>query len=148
MSNKRKKAKLDTRRVRRREKEADARHAALAAQGRLANGVVLPAGAVAADLHKQVAHNSYSPKLYYVDEPFACIDCGKKEIWTAERQKWYYEVAKGSIHGRPARCRDCRRERREFLDHRRRRSQSKPFDAAIIARGAAREAERKARQIR
>jgi len=31
-----------------------------------------------------------------------------KEVWTAEQQKWYYEEAKGSIHAKAVRCRNCR----------------------------------------
>lgn len=54
-----------------------------------------PAGAVAADCSKQAQNNSaLLPPTYYVDKPFQCIDCGKEEVWTAEQQKWFYEVAK------------------------------------------------------
>jgi hypothetical protein len=148
MSNRRKRTQLLLKHAQRRKQEETARREELKAAGRLANGVVLPEGAVAADLDKQAANNSYSPKLYYVDEPFVCVDCGKEEVWTAERQKWFYEVAKGSIHARAVRCRDCRREHREFLEHRRRRSQSLPFDLAIIARGGSRAADRQSRRIR
>jgi hypothetical protein len=114
----------------------------------VANGVVIPRGAIAADLQKQAPYNSYGPKLFYVDEPFTCIDCDRQDVWTAAKQQKYYEVAKGSIYGRAIRCRDCRREHREFIEHRRRRSQSKPFDPAIVAQGVAREAERKAKRAR
>jgi hypothetical protein len=148
MSNRRKRAELLAKRANRREKDEAARREKLKATGRIANGVVLPEGAIAADLDKQAANNSYSPKWYYVDEPFTCVDCGKEEIWTAQRQKWFYEVAKGSIYARAVRCRDCRREHREFLEHRRRRSQSLPFELAIIARGVSRAADRQARRIR
>ncbi len=148
MSNKRKRAELDRRRAAKREVVAAGQRAAAIAAGRVANGIVLPDGAVAADLTKQRPNNSYSPKLFYTGEPFCCIDCGKDEIWTAERQKWFYEVAQGSIYARAVRCRTCRREHREFLEHRRRRSQGKAFDLAVIARGVSRAADRRARQIR
>jgi len=70
-------------------------------------------GAIAADLSQQVPNNSYAAKpLSYVDQPFACKDCGKEEVWTAAQQKWYYEVAKGSLYGRAVRCRACRKRRR------------------------------------
>lgn len=49
---------------------------------------------------------------YYRDEEFACKDCGKKEIWTAKRQKWWYEVAKGMIFTKAVLCKNCRRKRR------------------------------------
>lgn len=71
-------------------------------------------GRTPADLSQQAPHNSYGAvPLYYEDTPFTCVDCGKEEVWTAEQQKWWYEVAKGSIYSRAARCRECRRARRE-----------------------------------
>src|SRR5689334_5847440 len=44
---------------------------------------------------------------YYVDKPFQCRDCGKEEIWRAQDQKWYYEVAKGHIDATAVRCAAC-----------------------------------------
>jgi hypothetical protein len=71
----------------------------------------IPAGAVPADISQQVPNNSYSaPPSHYVDQEFVCVDCGRKEIWTALQQKWYYEVAKGSLYARAVRCRECRRK--------------------------------------
>ena len=70
----------------------------------------LPEDAVIADLSQQVPNNSYgAPVLFYVDKPFTCIDCGKNEIWTAQQQQWYYEVAKGSLYATAVRCRSCRK---------------------------------------
>lgn len=70
----------------------------------------MPEGAVMADTSKQVANNSDSaPVLHYVDKPFKCIDCDKEQVWTASQQKWYYEVAKGSLYATAIRCRACRR---------------------------------------
>jgi hypothetical protein len=84
----------------------------LALEGRLAHGVEIPPGAVAADLSKQVPNNSYSPRpLFYRDIEFTCTDCGRKRTWTARQQKWYYEVAKGSLYSTAARCSECRRKR-------------------------------------
>jgi len=74
----------------------------------------LPDDAVLADPTQQVPNNSYSPPPeYYVDQEFVCVDCGRKEIWTATQQKWYYEVAKGSLYAGAVRCRACRRKHRE-----------------------------------
>ena len=63
-------------------------------EGRLAHGMVIPEGVIAADLSAQAKNNSYGPPLYYLDQPFTCVDCGAEEVWTAEQQKWYFEVAK------------------------------------------------------
>jgi hypothetical protein len=58
-------------------------------------------------------HNSYSPPNgFYKDIPFTCQDCGSLEVWTATQQKWWYEVAKGSIYSFAVRCRPCRQARR------------------------------------
>lgn len=107
MSHKRKKRKFEAKRQERRSKH-------LAECDRLVNGVKVPFGAVAADKSQQVPNNSYSPPPdYYVDIEFTCKDCGRKEIWTAENQKWYYEVAKGSLYATAVRCRDCRLRHRD-----------------------------------
>ncbi len=50
---------------------------------------------------------------YYEDRPFTCRDCGKKEIWRATQQKWWYETAKGEWETTAVRCRSCRRKERE-----------------------------------
>ena len=45
---------------------------------------------------------------FYADRPFVCEKCGEPQVWTAEQQKWWYEVAKGSIYSIAKRCRACR----------------------------------------
>jgi hypothetical protein len=47
---------------------------------------------------------------YYIDQPFTCRKCGKREIWKARDQKWYYEEAKGHIDAKAVECHDCRLE--------------------------------------
>src|SRR5262245_11581197 len=70
-----------------------------------------------AALEKETAHlpNAmfYLQAGWYRDEPFICVDCGKLEIWTAEQQKWWYEIAKGGVLTTANRCRQCRRAQRE-----------------------------------
>ncbi len=63
-------------------------------------------------------YNSYGLPIFvsrgfYEDAPFACIDCGKQELWTATQQKWWYEIAKGNVESIARRCRACRRKERE-----------------------------------
>src|SRR5215510_8436187 len=80
----------------------------------------VPSGALAADQAKLLHDNTYGPRpRFYMDQPFACVDCGKEEVWTAADQKWWYEEAKGKIASRANRCLDCRRK------HRLRRSQER-----------------------
>lgn len=72
-----------------------------------------PPGAVLAD-HAGLAHNNTYGRLprFYVDRVIVCRQCGAEEVWTAERQKWWYEVAKGHIHSDAVLCRSCRAERK------------------------------------
>ncbi len=74
----------------------------------------LPEGAVKADPNELSHNNTYgSFPAFYIDVPFVCIDCGAHDIWTAQSQKWFYEVAKGSIFATASRCGACRKIRRE-----------------------------------
>ncbi len=47
---------------------------------------------------------------YYLDQLFTCAGCNSQEVWTALQQKWWYEVAKGSIYSTAKFCRTCRRQ--------------------------------------
>lgn len=69
--------------------------------------------AVPAD-HARLDHiNTYGvlPE-YYVDLPFTCRRCAKREIWRSADQKWYYEQAKGHIDARAVECHDCRTKKK------------------------------------
>ncbi len=78
-----------------------------------------PRGSLPVDVSQLAPHNSYGPGLprfaqhgYYVDTWYACVDCGKHEVWTAAQQKWWYETAKGYIDSIAIRCKSCRLIRR------------------------------------
>jgi hypothetical protein len=46
---------------------------------------------------------------YYVDKPFTCRDCDSKNVWTAAKQKHYFEELKGKhLEALAIRCRKCR----------------------------------------
>ena len=72
----------------------------------------VPRDAIQADLSQQAPNNSYSSKTYYQDYEFNCVDCGVPQVWTAEQQQWWYEVAKGPIFSVAIRCLACRKARR------------------------------------
>lgn len=76
------------------------------AEARRRSGI--PRDAIVADPGRQAPNNSYGPPLYYQDCEFTCADCGIPQVWTAEQQQWWYEVAKGSIYSGAKRCRACR----------------------------------------
>jgi len=64
---------------------------------------------VSAERSKLSHINTYgSLPDFYLDRPFVCRKCGKKEIWKARDQKWYYEEAKGHIDARAVECHECR----------------------------------------
>jgi len=69
-----------------------------------------PKRAVRANREKLRHNNTYGLLPYfYLDRDFDCIDCGSKQRWTADQQKWWYEEAKGSIDSRAVRCFPCRK---------------------------------------
>lgn len=73
---------------------------------------------VAVNLEKLVPYNSYGvpdfvKRGYYVDEDFQCQGCGHEEVWTARQQKWWYEIANGSVYSGAKLCRACRRRERD-----------------------------------
>lgn len=72
-----------------------------------------PRRRITADLTKQVPSDTMAPPLFYEDTPFVCAECGNEEVWTAEQQQWWYEVAQGSIYSCATRCHDCRKARRD-----------------------------------
>jgi hypothetical protein len=58
----------------------------------------------------KIISRSALPRIptHYRDIRFTCKDCGAAEIWTATRQKWWYEKAQGEIESVATRCRKCR----------------------------------------
>lgn len=72
-----------------------------------------PGAVVRVDATQLAPDNSYGVpdfvrRGWYVDVSFRCVDCGAEGVWTAERQKWWYEVAKGGVWTTARRCRACR----------------------------------------
>ena len=49
---------------------------------------------------------------FYEDKRFQCVDCGAWSVWKAERQKWWYEEARGHWDSTAIRCAACREKRR------------------------------------
>jgi hypothetical protein len=81
--------------------------------GIVRHGMIHPAGAILADRSQQARNNSNLKLSYYVDQSFTCVDCGAQEIWTAQNQKWYFEVVKGPIQATARRCLPCRGKQRD-----------------------------------
>ncbi len=112
-SNKQRRLELDAKRQARAEKIQTER--TWAAQEELESAATV---GVVVDRLALAPHGSYDePEFvirgFYLDQPFQCIDCGKGEVWTAQKQKWWYETAKGDVFTTARRCRACRRIERE-----------------------------------
>jgi hypothetical protein len=72
--------------------------------------------AVPADARKLGHINTYGAlPEFYVDQPFTCRNCGKREIWRATDQKWYHEEAKGHIDATAVECHGCRKSRKSGI---------------------------------
>lgn len=59
-------------------------------------------------------YNSYGlptfvARGFYEDLAFTCVKCDAPQVWRAWQQKWWYEVAKGSVESTAKLCRPCRR---------------------------------------
>ena len=116
MSGKRRRAEIKAARARRRERAARDLAAGPAPEAH---------GQVRVNPERLAPDSSYGApdfveRGYYVDLPFACIDCGREEVWRATQQKGWYEVALGGVWTTARRCRACRRRERERREEARR----------------------------
>jgi len=91
-------------------KREEKRVAKLKKEGRIVKGVEIPKGVLPANPDKQ-NHSGLSAKFYYKDIEFTCAGCGKKDVWTAEQQKRYFELQKGNIYNDPKWCYKCHQKR-------------------------------------
>jgi hypothetical protein len=108
-----------------------ARAKALAGIDPTSEAAIPPPGAVLADLAKLTHNNTYGrlPR-FYVDRLVVCRNCGTEEVWPAERQKWWYEEAKGNINTQAVLCRSCRAAERQRKEAARAAS-----EGGMLARG-------------
>ena len=75
---------------------------------------VPPQGFIPADQQELVHNNTYGPlPSFYIDKVIVCRQCAVEEVWPAERQKWWYEVAKGDINTDAIFCRACREKEKK-----------------------------------
>jgi hypothetical protein len=59
-----------------------------------------------------VLYDGGSYRDFFEDIEFTCSGCGAGSVWTAADQKWWFEVAGGSLYSRAVRCAACRAARR------------------------------------
>ena len=48
------------------------------------------------------------PPLFSPNHGFLCSECGRHEVWTAEKQRRWLRAPHGPRHSRAFRCRACR----------------------------------------
>ncbi|MGJ3701650.1 zinc-ribbon domain containing protein [Variovorax sp. AFSI2.2] len=83
----------------------------------LSAGGLVP-GMAMADKSRLAHYNTTFGEVpdFYLDQAYTCRDCGSQEVWTAKQQKWWHEVAQGSVYSQAVRCRACRQARRALRD--------------------------------
>ncbi len=54
----------------------------------------------------------HTPRYFYLDQERTCVQCGKAFVFSAEEQKYWYEILKFYFDSVVIRCPDCRRRRR------------------------------------
>lgn len=74
---------------------------------RTAHSLLISGTAVAADLEKQTP--ATVPVTHYFDERRTCRDCGRRFIFFAEEQKYWYEELGFGLDADCVRCYPCRR---------------------------------------
>ena len=79
----------------------ETRIAKLEKEGRIVKDVEIPKDALPANPDNQDHGGGYAAKFYYQDIHYTCAGCGKKEVWTAQQQKRYFETQKGNIYNEP-----------------------------------------------
>ncbi|RYD20576.1 MAG: hypothetical protein EOP88_14550 [Verrucomicrobiaceae bacterium] len=89
------------------------RIAKLLKRGWIKDASEIPEDAIPVNPDSFNAGGSYSPQLFYRDQPFTCKDCGKDEIWKADDQRWYFEKYGAPWYQSANRCLECRIKERE-----------------------------------
>jgi len=65
---------------------------------------------IQANLSEQQANNSRTAPTQYRDKKVPCSGCGKRLLWTAEQQRYWYEEMKASVYAAiNLRCDNCRK---------------------------------------
>ncbi|SMF67234.1 Probable zinc-ribbon domain-containing protein [Alteromonadaceae bacterium Bs31] len=78
----------------------------------------VPPGGIESNRKELRHNNTYGPLPYfYMDKLVICHDCGAEEVWTARKQQWWYEEAKGNINSEAIYCKECRAQKRQHKEN-------------------------------
>ena len=81
---------------------------------------------IPANQSEQRANNSYCAPAEYRDQKVPCSGCGKRLLWTAEQQRYWYEEIKASVYAAiNLRCDLCRKKGQNDLHRDRARSKQR-----------------------
>jgi hypothetical protein len=85
---------------------------------------------IPADPAQQRRNNSRVPLTQYEDKMVPCAGCGRRILWTAEQQRYWYEDVQASMYaGVNLRCdRCCKRGRHDLNRERARRNPKRRRD--------------------
>jgi Probable zinc-ribbon domain len=124
-SGKQRRQELKIQRQARQEKQEQQKQAKKLAVQEAALQAMTAQGTEPVDRTALAPHNSYDEpdfvkRGYYLDHPFTCAGCCRQEVWTAKQQKWWYEVAKGSVFSTAKFCRTCRHQEQDRREEARR----------------------------
>ena len=75
---------------------------------------------------EQRANNSRTAPTQYREKRVPCSGCGKRLLWTAEQQRYWYEEMKASVYAATnLRCDNCRKMGRNDLHREKARSKQR-----------------------
>ena len=89
------------------------RIAKLLKRGWIKDASEIPEDAIPVNPDRPPSGGAYSKPIFYRDAWFTCRDCGILEVWTAESQKWYFEMTGAPYYHAAIRCRNRRTRERE-----------------------------------
>jgi hypothetical protein len=92
-------------------REREAREAAAALAARRARGAPVDPGRVP-PYPDVLRERDGTYRDFFEDIGFTCRGCDTEQVWTAADQKWWFEVAGGSLYSTAIRCLPCRTARR------------------------------------
>ena len=82
---------------------------------------------IQANPSEQRANNSYRAPTEYRDKKLPCSGCGRRLLWTAEQQRFWYEEMKAPVYEAAVnlRCDNCRKRGRNDLHREKARSKQR-----------------------
>ena len=68
----------------------------------------IPVNRVALAPYNSYGAPDFVTRGFYEDQTFTCRQCGSENVWLAQQQQWWFEIAKGYVYSTAILCRACR----------------------------------------